>query len=30
MINKKYILAVGLGLLLQGCVAKNLSDAEVE
>lgn len=29
MINKKYILAVSLGVLLQGCVAKNLSDAEV-
>lgn len=29
MKNKKYILAIALGLLLQGCVTRNLSDAEV-
>jgi hypothetical protein len=29
MTNKRYILAVLVGVLLQGCIAKNLSDAEV-
>lgn len=29
MINKQYMLAVALSILLQGCVAKNLSDSEV-